>query len=650
MYPNSNQKEGSLMIRLRALLSICTLGFLVAGTACGSSESDFQNYPSDSSSNMDGSQGDIPNGQIGALSFVKPVGDDDKPCTDTCTLYLSYNSTQKLEVLYVGADGPIPNATVRYEIIQGQETTVQLTAKTATSNNTGAAVTQVKGFNTVGEVRIAVSVDGAPSVTPIYFDVAVTPKGTMPLSILLVYQGSRNLEGTDVLLFRQTAEKPYNCADLDVTNLPTAELGQYPIKPLPYSVNFPVFPDLENDSPQNYTMVAVGHEVDGPPLAWACEDGTENPSKVKVAYGASNQLTLVLKDIPPKLQGLYEFENYFDLITMVPEEAQGIINGILELFENPSGGLLLLTCELGETQLQDLCSQIFQDPANPCLEPVGTCLEGWVPLVMDIIDQIVFILIEETLAEDIFDVGQDVRDLLKDLNFESTVEILAEPDPSGLLTEADTKEIWHTLNYRWTLGKNCPTPDDGTCGWESYSLYALPDLNPDLLTGHFTATVNEFETIDIDPHSVNLKYGILLNFLLEKVVIPAVMSDPNVDTWEDFLGTLLGGQGCAVQGICCQNLGAQVEPVWQSTAESLCTTITTLAGTAIRGQLMGLDADSGESFVIGTKEPCHLFDVNQDQWIDQFGTEGTMCIWDASIDFNGDVVHMDADFLGKRVD
>jgi hypothetical protein len=152
----------------------------------------------------------------------------------------------------------------------------------------------------------------------------------------------------------------------------------------------------------------------------------------------------------------------------------------------------------------------------------------------------------------------------------------------------------------------------------------------------------------VDPHPVNIKYGMLLNFIFEKIVIPAVLNDPDVNTWTEFLQTLLGGPGCIKDASCCSNLASGLDPAWQGVATNLCDSLTTLGGTYITAMLLGLDADTGGAFMMSTKDPCPIYDTDFDIEIDSLGKEGAMCIWDAEVHLGGVDAYMDVDFFGLR--
>jgi hypothetical protein len=654
------------MQRIRSFkLILFVFAWLTFGAACGSTSSGPGPVFLDTN-NSDTTQILDTTTRIGELSFVAPVGDNGQACGNQCTFIMSYGEARPLQVRYMADNQPIANELLTYQIIDplsgnpapaGAQYVVLPSSQTPT-DNTGVGSMTAQAQSLVGQVRVRVTVTSAPQVQPLYFDIAVSPKNLTPLSLSLSYPGLRNIEAVDVYLYRQTPQAPNPCANVDPTSpgppLGTADQFVSESKPLPYSVNFKNFPNLETDSPQYYTIIVLGHELNSTTnFAWVCEDGLTNKDLVKVQYGLSNVLPMVLEDVPPTLVGIYDVNNYFDMISGLPPSVEGPVNAVLNLFESPVGGILQLTCAIGGDALDGICAQLFVDPANPCVEP--GCLKGLGEVLVPILDQFVWAAIENNLGATIFQVGQDVRMLLTDLNLESTIEFFAEPDGNGLILEGTNSEIWHGFRYRWTFGQDCPLNDE-TCGWNYISMEALPGMSSGVLSSTFTGSVTESESatgvvtqyLNVDEHSVNLKYGLLLNFIFEKIVIPAVMNDPNVDTWTEFLQTLLGGQGCIQTANCCENLASGIDPTFQGVATSLCENLTTLGGVYITAQLMGLDAESGESFTLETKDPCPIYDTDQDIKIDSLGKEGDVCTWNANLSVGGTDVLFDIDFFGLR--
>ncbi len=228
--------------------------------------------------------------------------------------------------------------------------------------------------------------------------------------------------------------------------------------------------------------------------------------------------------------------------------------------------------------------------------------------------------------------------------------VWAEPDPAGLISEQFTKETWHTIRFRWRFDQ-CP-PDDDTCGWQSYSLAALVELDPNLLVGSFSGKVENLTELTIDPHPLNLRYGALLNFVLEKVVLPLISpAECPIDTYEDFIANLVGGNCCFKEAggaaTCCENFGDSIGNTVGSIAETGCNALIPLASGFLRSTLNDLDSTFGDSLQISTKEPCKMFTGTgaESFTITELGRPATPCFWHIDI---GSSVSVDAEFYGVR--
>jgi hypothetical protein len=134
--------------------------------------------------------------------------------------------------------------------------------------------------------------------------------------------------------------------------------------------------------------------------------------------------------------------------------------------------------------------------------------------------------------------------------------------------------------------------------------------------------------------------------------------DPfKIDSYEESFQYLLAGQACFQPGYpktCCEDFAEQLAEdagtIAESLAETACDLITDLGASYIEDSLVGLTADTGDAFIIGTKEPCAFYDSDHDMVVDGFGTAKKMCMWKATIDFGFTTTDIDAEFFAKRLD
>ena len=132
-----------------------------------------------------------------------------------------------------------------------------------------------------------------------------------------------------------------------------------------------------------------------------------------------------------------------------------------------------------------------------------------------------------------------------------------------------------------------------------------------------------------------------------------------MDSYEKFFGSLLGGgPECLVYNDCCAIFAAEIVTQsglsWlQSVLQSGCDVLIPLGAQYLRNFLMGLDADTGDTFTIGTPEnlPCNLYDIHGNHEIDKMGQENPdelRCHWDVLLKLGSTDVLFDAEWWGIR--
>jgi hypothetical protein len=269
-----------------------------------------------------------------------------------------------------------------------------------------------------------------------------------------------------------------------------------------------------------------------------------------------------------------------------------------------------------------------------------------------ILNAILYGLLKDTVGSDIFKVGQDVGSMLEDLEIHSTMEFKQEPDKTGHLPEQFNEEVWHTVRYKWSLGVDCLPGTD--CGWQQFSLY---QVGQEVVEANFEAQVDDLYYLTIYPHPLNLKYGALVNYIIEKQVLPAIAGNgtdgyPKVDSYEELLGALLAGKDCLKMMDCCDQFAEEVTSQAGGMTESLvsgaCSALIQMGSDYLRNYLLSLDTSTGDAFVIGTKSECLMIDSDEDQDIDTLGLLTAPCLWDVQLDLGGTVYHVDATFTGER--
>jgi hypothetical protein len=583
---------------------------------------------------------EIPAG-AGVLRFVDQTDDAGKNTATASifTLMLPYNGARDLKVKYLVDGKPVAQAAITFQMIDPDNKALcSLAGLSVFTDEDGVASDKISVVKEdVGQFQVKVCVDGKPDVACVYFNASVTQKGVVPLIVGFAdYKGQyAMLDKAEIRLFKQAANGKPKCADLKLDALPAADVVS-PKVAIEGSFSFVSLPNLEADVTQTYTILALAQAGTGPTQATACNDVDG-----KVTWGQKKYVELTLADLAARIAASYDVTSTFDLVSGLPPAVSQVIYVITNFFENPAAELMVLLCTAGKDNgtIMDFCEYIFTDATKP--DPKQ--LTATADVILDIVNAVLIGLLEAncpgsdpTLCTKIWFTGQDVSDILTHFELLSTITIGKEPDATGALKAADCKEVWHSVRLRWTLGLDCD-PADTTCGWQKFSFSAIPGID-DSINGSFDGLYKD-GTLTIDAHKLNLKYGALIDFTLEKWILPKLFGDgkdglPAVDSFETALGALLAGRACLQDDSCCdtfaENVSGSTTSVTKNVVKAACTALIQTGSKYLRDQLQALDA-TPDNFTIGTKEPCQTVDSNKDMKIDALGSKEKQCVWDAKL-------------------
>ena len=611
---------------------------------------------------------ELPEAQVGKVfQFVDEHGDDGKPCkgTSTCNLNMSYNGVRGLKVQYLENGKGVASKEIDYTIVSDETKKAKLDAAMAYTDANGIAVDQIHVENIIGKIQVKACVHDEKDVPCLTFNISVSPKGVVPLTVAFKwsdYNGpyKAQLSKAKFYIFKQTASGEPKCQDLNIKQLPSATLIS-PEVLISQSAKFTQLPDLEKDKTQKYTIVGAAMTNGGVTKAWGCNDADG-----VVNWGQSTSVLLDLNDLHPSLVGSYEVFSDFDLVSGLPGKVKEVVETITNFFTSPSGEIMILICKLGDNndKMKDFCGYLFEDPDNPDLDQ----LTGTGKTVSTVLDAVLISLLEKycpdknhpETCKNVMILGGDISEMLKHFQIEMTMNVKAEPDKDGNMPADSITEDWHTVYFRWRFGMNCD-PADPDCGKRSFDLSAVTGVEGAVNasyagTMHWAKTAQDKDALEIPMHPVNIKYGALVDFALEKIVLPQVFGNgddglPAVDSWEALLGSLFGGKECLSSNNCCEvfaqdKLSDQSDLV-KNLAKSACTAFLNAAPNYIRNMLTGLDATTG-NMQIGTKEPVPLYDTNNDMKFDAIGKKDKPGDWNAQFNIGGTTYSPKATFYGTR--
>lgn len=679
--------------RLAAVLSLLLLGSLPAcsdppvygyvvpvadGSGLGSDGSTGQQDASSSDSvavadgaeQLDGVGEDGDVAEVAApkleLRYAMPDGNKDDfsgVCSELCKLQINQNGIRKLyvQVFYGGA--PAANVPIKFQLADPAAATGlgEVLLQVTLTDENGVAMTEVKSGSQVGVFDVVASIaDEDPEVvTPLFFEMHVLSKAKGPLSVTLHYLGVWNpieLADIRVRLIQQQAPGQPACADLDLGDvLPSAQWESPPIGwDQPWNVTYPPFVTWvqkevsKSGQPVSFTVIGLARKSSSDSVrAGGCLDTgatvTWNPT-TKALEG--DAVTVVVKDLPARIKGVYDMTTYLDLLSVLPDPVEFAFKAIFDILSDPIAGLLSLACKLGGGSLDSFCGYIFENPKTPAIDDLK---QPFGALIVKFLDSIIFGFLPEDVKKGLT-AGSDIGKILTNMEMGGIIEIKKEPDANGFLSKDHTKDEWMSVTYKWSLGQPC-SPKDPACGKKTIS---FAQFQNEAIVGSFDLQRNALlSTIDIAKHGLLVKWGALVSFLVQKQLLPLLTGNPKIDTFEMLIKSLLAGQACVDKDTCCadfaKDLAGQQSIVGESFLSGVCETLVKLGAGFIEGQLASLDTDTnkGEAMTIWTKD-CPIFDDDQNMVVDTIGKQALPCKWNMTFKLGGNPVALDAVFFAIR--
>lgn len=577
---------------------------------------------------------DISNPQIvKVFDFEQAFGDDSRPCRsqDRCSIFISFTEQRTLKVTYTEDGKAVAGQTIRFVVENDRDNLGQINTLSTTTDANGVAQVNVKArIGQTGQFVVKATInDQLPAK---YFDVVVSPKGQVPLTVVGSYNGTRAVGSYNVSLYPQQNGVP-GCTDLlDLFENQTATDTRNNVL-LNQSAKFPEFDGLKVAGDKvNFTIIVYAETPANPgvPIAWGCDSTGAAP----LEFGQSKTVQVELVDRPPIYEGAYTITSYFDFISAIPEPVQGYVRAIFRIFENPVDGIYQLVCVI----LNDTDNQFCEFRNNI----IGQT-------ILDTVNQIILALLPENVRN-IFTLGADISKILEKFEVDEIFNIRNEPDEFGTFAPGDIFHKWVGTRFRWRFNQNCP-PESTTCGVTQLS---LNQIGQDVVEGSAAGSVANFWDLTIATHSINLKYGAFLSGVLQVVALPLIFGNQQVNSYESMLNYLFGGGIECLNTLpsCCERFGTQVSPdnaTLRTTASAGCNAVVSLVPNTLDTLLNGLSLNSSDAFTLATKVPCALEDTDNDMIVDRIGSPNNRCQWDAKIRFSASAATtIDATFSGNR--
>lgn len=667
------------------LLASSALMFSLAGAAC-TDEPVQTTSNNDANGMMENNRQTQPPGEVPANSKLQHV----EPCSNLsiiCTDDVTFSAGRKLKAQLLSGDGtPASNVSVKFEIKESDADGTNLSAANAVTDEMGIAETDLRAGTDIGTVRVFASTSD-PTVSPIEFVVSVNPKDASSFNVNFTEVGDTDARRVEAFLFPEGT----SCdAFLNNPRSLTAEYSQPGDASAAGDLPTIPFAGIMNGTTYTVGARAFDRTNDEVEVAVGCIPSSD---ETRVSNGMPVNVTVPLIKNLPLMVGEYDVVHQFNLVDALPDNIQTIINLIGVVVSDP--GAFIIGCGekdpvTGELMATDDCPAPTEGliglvidvlPTDGTLGELRDAIEGFLgsDIARDIAKDTINDAIGDFLADADFipqwakdgvNITQDVTRTLKNFRVAATLRIVNEPkyllDDNGmpladeqgrLIATWETKEnqhIWEDIILYWRRGCEEDAPPE--CG-EAVEVDPNNISDDMIVEGVWDGSVLDGNVLVINEHSLSLNYGTLILTVLEKVVIPQIFDDPNINSVEAMLDELID----------CESLSTTVADATISGAKgivkTLCTQLKGQASDALRDYAEGLVFEGDERFVIGTPagQGCALYgpDAYVGDWqgkpkpyIERMGKDepaSMLCNWDVKIKYNADSepILLDGTWNGK---
>lgn len=476
--------------RLNALLlSLLALTVTLSISACGDSAAEFNGVAPDVRANPDAPD----------QRFTPPKCCLLLPTGGVTEFDVNIGNKVELGVVLLSLEtgDPMPEELINWS--SGGEGTGNLNALQSFTDENGIATVEFRAGEALTTRWVQAEFAKGEDVLTVRFDINVVdlPSGSFLVNVINAGRAQREVAPFDVGVFYNST---VSCRQFNPVNFPAGEIDLQQAAAEGEQLSFD---RLLAD--QEYTILGVGYDANGAVIAQACID------RLTLRAEESYEVDLVFELIPLNPVGTYKVRSYYDLGTAL-SEANGVLGTIVRFFDgfdNP-GGLLYDLVIAGCSQVLPglLCDAI--DGVLGFIEIGGKDIKTWLQ------DQINNLILSSKTGCSIVRAGCDIRSTIREFEVVSTLYISKVGSDFRLRGSNTLNGI--AFYWRWDCDINDPNWQD--CGRTELSSDTLLDL--EILSGEWEGTIVNYDRLLIDPHGVDLRYGKLIVFIINEVILPQI--------------------------------------------------------------------------------------------------------------------------------
>jgi hypothetical protein len=508
---------------------------------------------------------------------IVPLHDDSKPLE----LLTGDRFPIKAKVLDWAGFGPASGYELHFKVISSTpacsgDPCAVFSQPSAMTDKDGVAYLELRA-GTLGDTLYTVELSGQRA-EPVYLEVLVKNPPSGNLRVNLQYNGAVPVNSINLRVVKGF----FSCTQFNAVNPWTAGLvGQKTVAGL---ASKPVFEDLPVAG--NFVLFATAKGPTGHLTAAGCVDAIHVLPDDQAEF---TDVTLNLYLLYLQSTGKYDTVNKFNFTGAIPGQAGQVVTLVVTVFTNP-GKIVVDLVKTGISQvisplITDLVFSLFEDELAKL---VSKWLLNWEPL------------------SGFFTVGEDLIQIVNNLELHSELNLTEK----GAAQVVQGVQAWKGLRLYWRTG--CPPEGDPgfvDCAAHDFSLEDLDntDFPLDLVSGVFSGAVANFDQLVIESHVIELNYGKLILFVLNKMILPKVSS---YDSLSELLHSLVNCEaiGNGFAGDVLEKIG-----VGRQVVINFCNDAENWIISPVEGWISSLAADSN----LRLQGKCTLVDDNDDLFVDR---------------------------------
>jgi len=379
---------------------------------------------------------------------------------------------------------------IAFEITDSTIEDASLSARNATTTESGEGAVDIRVGGVPGTITVVASHPSANSVT---FTVDVKPLavGSLKVNLTNTAPSIMELYEIDVRLYKST--------DMTCDEFRPFFEQQDPMlmKQAARVSEAPVFEELGERN--TYVLTGLAKGSNGQTAAAGC---LEN---INIQVDVVNEAELLLQLIPLSPVGTYDVVSNWDFTQALADSGAvgATIVRVLNIFENPGQAIYDEIINLVDA----LVGGIISGALDTFLSLTGLD-DTFANMINNFIEG-------NSVLSKIFQAGRDVRDVVANLEVNSEMTI-GKVDSSYEFRATDNW-LGVTLYWRW----NCDDMSPPDCGAIDLTVDANGEIGSlGVLSSQWNGRVVNYNQLQIDTHTLSLRYGRLIIYILNDILLP----------------------------------------------------------------------------------------------------------------------------------